>query len=564
MKTIDFEQKNISTDVLVVGGGIAGLTAAVAVKEKNPEINVLIVEKQTSGYSGKANKGGGVLQYFDLEKITPEMFVQYHANTVGCYLGNQDLMYKYVSMNNYMLDKLEEWGVKVPKKRLPTGPFTSMVGVDLDITLQVRRTAEKKGVKIIDKIAVSDLLTSDGKISGATGYSIIDGMFYVFNAKTVILASGSQNYRIGSMWSSGRGDGIAAAYRAGAEMRNPEFGNFAQLYKVKSNQEVVFGENVMYNNLGENITKNFRRFPEADISSTAIAEWYNQMSAGKGPIYVHLEESEMTKGETMMFYMWDRPYGLPFWEADFNKAKTVDIDHEVVCGLVGEQSPVKVGENMETTISGLFAAGDVCYSGSTAPGAVPAPPGRNRGSGILNAVFAGIISGEEAVKFVDGTELQKVCQERIEELKERAYAPLLREDGVKAVDVIDKVQEIICPMENTVYMSKHRIDICLRKIEEVKKLVPQLKADDFHGLLSCHEAEAMVLSAEMQYKASLIRKESRGWFLREDYPQMDNENWLKWITVKNVNGQMIFDTEDVPIEKWPVKPRVYAEEKDNF
>lgn len=63
-----------------------------------------------------------------------------------------------------------------------------------------------------------------------------------------------------------------------------------------------------------------------------------------------------------------------------------------------------------------------------------------------------------------------------------------------------------------------------------------VKAEDFHDLLSCHEAEAMVLSAEMQFKGASMRKESRGWFLREDYPQMDNENWLKWIVCENDNG----------------------------
>jgi succinate dehydrogenase/fumarate reductase flavoprotein subunit len=52
----------------------------------------------------------------------------------------------------------------------------------------------------------------------------------------------------------------------------------------------------------------------------------------------------------------------------------------------------------------------------------------------------------------------------------------------------------------------------------------------------------------------MMRKESRGWFTREDYPQMDNQNWLKWITVKNENGEMVFGTEDVPYEKWAVKP----------
>lgn len=519
---------------------------------------MLIVEKQTSGYSGKANKGGGVLQYFDLEKTTPEMFNEYHANCVGGYLANQNLLKKYVAMNNELLDKMESWGVKIPKKRIPTGPMTYMVGVDLDLTLQMRKTAAKLKVRFME-----DLLTADGKIAGAVGYSIIDGTFYVFEGKSVILCTGSQNYRVAPMWSNGRGDGIAAAYRAGAQMRNPEFGNFAQLYRVNSNRECVFGENVMYDAYGENITKNFRRFPEADISSSAVAEWYNQVSAGRGPVYLHPMESETTKNDTMMFYIWDRPYGLPFWKIDFEKGATVDGAEdenkwEVIPGFVGEQSPVKVDEGMETTIAGMFAAGDVCYDGSCAPGAVPAPPGRNRGSGILNAVFAGVISGQSAVKYAAANEQQPIDGMKTDELKEAAYAPLFREDGVTAKEVIDKIQDLVCPMENSVYMSQHRLDVCLRKLEKIKPMVDQLKAEDFHGLLSCHEAEAMVLSAEMQFRGASMRKESRGWFLREDYPQMDNENWLKWIVCENDNGEMKFSTEDVPIGEYQVQPpRVY-------
>ena len=57
----NYEEVRESADILVVGGGIAGLTAAVAAKEKNPDASVIVVEKQTAGYGGKANKGGGVL-----------------------------------------------------------------------------------------------------------------------------------------------------------------------------------------------------------------------------------------------------------------------------------------------------------------------------------------------------------------------------------------------------------------------------------------------------------------------------------------------------------------------
>jgi succinate dehydrogenase/fumarate reductase flavoprotein subunit len=566
MKNIECNKQVLSTDVLVIGGGIAGLTAAITVKETNPDTDVLIIEKQTSGYSGKANRGGGVLQYFDFNRTKPIDFVAYHANAVGCFLGDQEQMLRYVSMNHKMIDKLVEWGVKVPYnedgtlKVFPTGPMTGMVGVDLDITLKVRRTAEKKGVKIIDKVTVSDLLTNGGEIAGATGYSILDGTFYVVKAKSVILATGSQNYRVINMWANGRGDGIAAAYRAGAEMRNAEFGNFAQLFKVKSHHELVFNENVLYNAWDENITKNFRWFIEADINSNAIAEWYNQMAAGKGPIYMRPEESPMTQGDEEMFTtnnMWTRPYGLKLWKTIYEKCHRVDTDNEVAPGFLGEQSPVKVDHDMETTIPRLFAIGDVSYAGSAAAGAVPAPPGRNRGSGILNAVFAGLIAGEKSVQYAEKVELPEILEEQVEICRERAFAPLYREEGVTAKEVIQELQAIIAPVENSIYMSEHRINIALRKLEKVKAKIAELKADDFHYLLSCHETEAMVLSAEMLFKAALLRKESRGWFLREDYPNTDNNNCLKWITLKNVDGEMTFGTEDVPIERYPIKPRMF-------
>lgn len=554
-----FGRKDLSVDVLVIGGGIAGLTAAVSIKEHNPELDVLIVEKQTSGYSGKANKGGGVLQYFDLTRIKPEDFVEYHAHSVGCYLGDQELMAKYVSMNHMMLDKLSEWGARLPKNIdgsycvTPTGPMTAMIGVDLDITVKVRRTAEKEGVKFIDKVAVSDLITQDGRITGATGFSILDGTFYTFNAKAVVLATGSQNYRIGSMWSSGRGDGIAAAYRAGAQLRNTEFGNFAQLVKVYSHHECVFGENYMYNCAGENVTKNFRFFPEADISSTAVAEWFMQMSAARGPITLKIDEDR--SNDTLMT-MWDRPYGKAFWKLNHARGTEKDVNNEVCPLFIGEQSPVKVGHDMMTTIAGLYAVGDVSYCGSAMPGAVPAPPGRNRGSGILNAVFAGIVCSESVCNMAESKAPLPIDEEQVDASIRRVYRPLNREFGCAAKDIIRLIQKAVGPVEQSVYMSAHRIAIALRYVEKAKELLESVKAGDFHDLIACHEAEAMVLCAEMQFKAADMRKESRGWFLREDYTQMDNKNWLKWIVVQCVDGEMVFRTEDVPYEKWKVKPYI--------
>ncbi len=554
-----YGSETISSEVLIIGGGIAGLSTAVAMKELNPQLDILIVEKQTAGYSGKANKGGGILQYFDFDHITPEAFLAMHVNTVGCYLGDQELMLKYVKMNHELIDQLKAWGVKVPVNEdgsytiHPMGPFVSMIGVDLDITVKIRQRAEKLGVKIMDKVAVNDLLSKNGAIVGAAGYSILDGTFYVFESETVVLATGSQNYKIASMWSSGRGDGILAAFRAGAQLRNPEFGNFAQFLKAKSHEEVVFGENVLYDRFGQNITKNFRRFLEGDVNSNAIAEWYYQMSALRGPIVVHPDEFEPIKNDQTMLYLWDRPYGLPFWKANYTKAQQYDNGWEVCPGFIGEQSPVQVDHSMRTTIDGLYAIGDVSYSGSTLPGAVPAPPGRNRGSGILNAVFSALMCAEDVAKNQLQIKGIKPDQAQVEECMERIYAPLDRKEGYTAKQVVNRIQEAMAPVEQSVYMSEHRMKLALKIVDEAKEMAKNLVAVDFHGLMNCHEAEAMVFSAELHYKASLMRKESRGWFLREDYPEMDNENWLKWIIVKNNENEIELGTEDIPIEKWPVQ-----------
>jgi succinate dehydrogenase/fumarate reductase flavoprotein subunit len=566
VKELKIEKKELTTELLIIGGGIGGLTAAVIAKEKNPNCDVLIVEKQTAGYSGKANRGGGVLQYFDLENMHPMEFVGYHANAVGCFLGNQPQMLKYVSMNGEMIGKLESWGVKVPRhedgslKLTPTGPLTYIIGVDLDLTLQIRRRAEKLGVKILDKITISDLLTKNQKAIGATGYSLIDGTFYTFSAKSVILATGSQNYRIVNMWASGRGDGIAAAYRAGAEMRNAEFGNFAQLFKVKSHHELVFNENCLYNAYGENITKNFRFFPEADINSDALKEWYLQMSAGKGPVIMKPDTCPMTQDDEVLFTtseIWHRPYGLKFWQTIYRKCHSVDVDNELAPGFLGEQSPVKVDNQMQTTIKNLYAIGDVSYAGSCVAGAVPAPPGRNRGSGILNAVFAAIVAAEDTVAGLADLTNEPIDVAQVEAQFNRTFAPLMREEGYTAKEIIQAVQAVIAPVENSIYMSGQRIDVALKKVEAIKEMVKEMKADDYHYLLSCHEAEAMVISAEMFFKASKMREETRGWFRREDFPKSDNENWLKWIVIKNQDDNMVFSTEDVPVSQYPIKPMAH-------
>ena len=557
------EYKTEMCDVLILGGGVAGLCCAVAIKEQSPEKDVLVAEKNFAGYSGKANRGGGVLQYFDPERIDPWDFVKFHAEKIGAYLGDQELMAEYVSMNTEMLDKLTSWGAVLPRREdgsyrvFPTGPMTAMIATDLDITLNIRRTAEKLGVRFIDKTALVDLLTDESGVIGAAVFSILDGTPSVIRAKRTVLATGSQNYRIGSMWGSGRGDGIAAAYRAGAQLRNVEFGNFAQLARIRSHNEVVFGENMMYNAKNEHITKNFMKERETDIPSTAIREWFTQIRDGNGPVRVDYgpppppPKAPAPQDKKAPEPPPRKSYGDTFRRLNHEAAAAVDKDMEVAPLFIGEQSPIKVNHHMKTSLEGLYAIGDCSYCGSGVAGAVPAPPGRNRGSGILNAVFAAIQCSKDLGPEDLSAPLRPFDETQAQAAFERTVSPLHRESGVTAKQVIALVQQAMAPVEQSVWMHKDRMEKAMTYVREAEALLPELSAKDTHGVLECLEAEAMVLSAKMHYLASEMRKESRGWFLREDYPETDNKNWHKYIVVEKRDGEMVLSTEEIPPERFP-------------
>ena len=85
----------IRTDLLVVGGSLAGMAAAITAKEHNPELDVTIVEKYTAGYAGKANRGAGII--VTLGNSRPEDFVKYHTTYIGDHLNKQDALLKFAA-----------------------------------------------------------------------------------------------------------------------------------------------------------------------------------------------------------------------------------------------------------------------------------------------------------------------------------------------------------------------------------------------------------------------------------------------------------------------------------
>jgi len=562
---IDDLTEVVSTDVLIIGGGIGGLVTAVKAKEANPDIDVLVVEKQTAGWAGKATKIGGILAFLGPDK-KEDKFLDFQVRNSGFYLNDQDLLIKYLRNSFQAIKDFEEWGAKLARTpdgklvAIPTfyAPELSSTFIDIDLMLPIRARARKLGTKFLDKIHVVELLKSDNKIIGAVGFNIITGQFYVFKAKATVLANGSCGYKVRRFWVAGTGDGIAAAYRAGAEMRNAEYGNLYGHTVWKDTDSGMVGYQYLVNAKGENLAKKYlpNEGPTGVFLPVPLAIGLEkEITEGRGPIYYAPPPGNQgyNKEGLPKITAWTRrmaekeiKYGLP-----------PGTRREIEVPLHGETSCVKVDHEMRTSLEGLWAIGDTSYAGSAVAGAVCSPPGIVPGSGIMFAVISAAWAGPSAAHYAAGTDFGKdISTQEIKDLRESIFQPLKRSKGIPPGDVIAALQEVTAPIKFNLRRSRERLNQALAVIENLKNQLPELQAKDFHYLSKCHEVNSMVLCAELTYRAALMREESRGSHYREDFPERDDKNWLKWIIIKQQNGKMSLSTQSVPIERYQIKPEV--------
>ena len=129
-----------------------------------------------------------------------------------------------------------------------------------------------------------------------------------------------------------------------------------------------------------------------------------------------------------------------------------------------------------------------------------------------------------------------------------------RIDGVPAMELVRAVQDAVNPVGYSIYKSEERMSEALQMVLDVKERLPQVTATDPHYLVAAHDARNMALSAELFYRTALTRKESRGWFIREDYPERDDAEWLKWVNAEPHGDGMRIWTEDVPVADYPFQP----------
>lgn len=557
----------LSTDVLILGAGLSGFIVANRIKELNSKLDVLIVEKSTAGFAGsKANKGAGVMWVMQ-EGDDIDTFREYYCRNHGHFLEDQELLERACATTLPMVEHLERWGVDIKREedgklaRMEQIPLWSLCAYDLDIMDRLRKVAVKLGVKMVDKTQFVELLTEGNRVVGAVGFDVNNGAYRIFKAKSVVLGTGSCCWMVTNMWCGARGDGIAAAYRAGAEMRNAEFSNFYNL-GVRGNQSALVGSQyALYNSDGEYLAPKYCKDFEVDLDIGILLGMEKEVMEGKGPIV--FEETEIFANNPIaaggFLFRWKRPVAEKFWRRLMEKEAKYNADRswrpEVYPMFIGEFSAVKADHDMRTTMEGMWALGDTSRSGTGWAGAVP-PPGRIRGSGLTWASVSALLSEKSLVDYTEKVSEPSLNEDQVKKFKEDIYAPMKRKEGMNPRKAIWRLQEVIAPPRYGVRKSKERIEEALARVKEVwdeaeNEVSP---ANDWHMLGLCHDLKNMTQCADIYYNAGLTRTESRGWHYREDFPNRDDKNWRKWIVIKQKDGKMEISTEKIPFERYKTKP----------
>jgi succinate dehydrogenase flavoprotein subunit len=573
-------------DVLLVGGGGAGLRAAIAVAEVNPRLNVAVVSKVYPMRSHTVSAEGGAAAV-----IKPNDSLDEHAyDTIsgGDWLCDQDAVEAFVNEAPEEMLQLEHWGC--PWSREPDGQIAVRAFGGMK-NMRTWFAADKTGFHMLhtlfqtslkytaitryDEFFVTKLLVDDGRVQGVVAIELMSGKIHAILAKAVILCTGGcgRVFPFTTNANIKTGDGMALAYRAGAPLKDMEF---VQYHPTGLPFTGILITEAARSEGGWLLNKDgYRYLQDYGLGKPQPTPVLRSMELGPRDRLSQIFVKELEKGRTV-----DTPYGpvvhldlrhlgekvinskLPFVRELCLKYQGLDPIKElipvrpVVHYMMGG---VHTDINGATPLQGLFAAGEVaCVSIN----------GANRlgSNSLTECLVFGARAGRAAAAYVEGQRepTGHILAQAMDEQRRLEQQFLRKMGGRERIATIrDDMQKTIEESAG-IYRTGMSLLAAAETLRKLQERFQNIALDDHSQTFNTELTAALELScmldvAETIVQCALHRTESRGAHQRTDFPKRDDEKFLTHSLVfQHEDGSPRAEYLPVTITRWPPAERVYG------
>lgn len=543
----------IDTDVLIIGGGTAGCFAGITLGKKK-DLDVLIVEKANIVRSGCLAAGVNAINAYITKGRVPQDYVDYCKKDADG-IVREDLLLSMSERLNHVTKVMEDLGLVILKDE--NGDYVARGNRNIKINGEnikpILADAVKKqdNVTVINHLNITDFIVENNEIKGAYGFDVNDAVFYEINAKAVLVATGgaaglyrpnNPGFSRHKMWYPpfNTGAGYAMGINAGAEMTTFEMRFIALRCKDTIAPTGTIAQGVPAKQLNSN-----GEVYENKYGLTTSQRLYGTVTEnreGRGPCYLGTKEiSKEQEGDLYKAYLNMAPSQTLKWleAAGGPSEENVEIEGTEPYIVGGHTaSGYWVDNNRETTIHGLFAAGDVA-------GGCPQKY-------VTGALAEGEIAAQAIAERLEGSGNGFVVNEVADsELSENAFAKkseyerfLNNKQGLVDIEQTEEAMQKIMDQYaggiSTDYQyNEARLELADEKIKFLEQSIDNLAAQDVDDLLRIYEIRERLTVCRSVIAHLKARKETRWHSFAEnmDYPAK-SDDWLKYVNSRKENGEI--------------------------
>ena len=553
--------KELETDVLIVGGGTAGCYAALTLS-RNSNLSVIVAEKANIKRSGCLAAGINAINAYNVKGRVPQDYVDYAEKDANG-IVRHDLLLTAANRFNEITADVEKLGLVILKDK--NGEYVARGNRNIKINgenfkpILANAVNKAKNVKVINTLNITDLLTKDGKVHGAVGFSIKNEEAYVIRAKKVLISTGgvsglykpnNPGFSRHKMWYPpfNTGAGYAMGILAGAEMTTFEMRFIALRCK-----DTIAPVGTIAQGVGAKQV-NSRGFVYEDryglTTSERVYGTVRENQLGNGPCYLKTSGISEEESESLLkAYLNMAPSQTLKWIESGKNPNEQDVEIQgtepyIVGGHTA--SGFWVNTQRETTISGLYAAGDVAggfpqkyVTGALAEGEIAA-------FDIISKISA---ENEKCGKLDENVEnflkeqKNKIINqyEKIRNRNPKRFSTEDMEEGMQKI-----MDEYAGGISTNYQFNEKQLNLAKQKINQLIELSEELSAKNMHELMFVYELKERLTVCKSLIEHLRFRKETRWHSFNEnlDYPETD-EKYFKYVNSRLIDGELKVFTREI-------------------